>query len=496
MNYSIGKIIQLKEFAQEKFIITNKIEGAFGIVFFLNSVLGTVKPCVIKILKDNVDIIEARREALLWSRIGYHNNIAQYICFGEVEDKPYILSEKYSRTLADVTQKEINNVTIGKFLLGVLTGLEFAYRKLELIHRDLKPNNIFLDNDNIKIGDFGLSSYEYKKLIYNIKNKNLELTQLHSNRSFGGTIPFMAPETLFSNIEFSIKTDIYSLGVTFFSIITNGMLPYIFPSFNKNENAFKAFCYSNISDNIKNIILKCIDINYITRYNNYKQIFNDLGLKYIEADDGKIIYDTINYIQTLRKSDQHLRAELIISDILQSFPDHPLVINQMAIIEKEKGNQNKYIEILKLLFKKDVKYKYDQYWDPLFNYANYYFENNELLEMKKLLDDNKYLINENNTELFYYYPEYCVYCAINKNFLEAFKYLGLFISQHNIHPLYTIFYFVLSMRINQVNFAIEIIEKMNNETSRLILNTYRKLNTNELLLVINNTSKEHFGGLI
>jgi cell cycle serine/threonine-protein kinase CDC5/MSD2 len=65
-----------------------------------------------------------------------------------------------------------------------------------VMHRDLKPGNLFLDGDmNIKIGDFGLA------------------TLLHMNsQEVCGTLEYMAPE-MFCGLRYSERVDLWSLGV-------------------------------------------------------------------------------------------------------------------------------------------------------------------------------------------------------------------------------------------------------------------------------------------
>ena len=75
----------------------------------------------------------------------------------------------------------------------------------KIIHRDLKSQNVFLMkcDDSIRLGDFGVS-------------KILEFTDAKAS-TFIGTPFYMSPE-VFSNIEYTSKTDIWSLGILFYYI--------------------------------------------------------------------------------------------------------------------------------------------------------------------------------------------------------------------------------------------------------------------------------------
>jgi serine/threonine protein kinase len=91
--------------------------------------------------------------------------------------------------------------------LQVLEGIGFAH-KYNIVHGDIKPSNILLDQQGrVKIVDFGLSFI----LASGKKMKGERLP--------GGTLQLMSPEQ-FLNEEVDSRSDIYSLGVTFFFMLT------------------------------------------------------------------------------------------------------------------------------------------------------------------------------------------------------------------------------------------------------------------------------------
>ena len=95
----------------------------------------------------------------------------------------------------------------------ITKGLEVAHCA-GIYHRDLKPANILIDSRNIiKIGDFGLA-----------KMVEGELTELTQSGQLMGTASYMAPEQ-FTDNRSDARTDIYSLGVTFYQALT-GQLPF------------------------------------------------------------------------------------------------------------------------------------------------------------------------------------------------------------------------------------------------------------------------------
>ncbi|MBS0349780.1 MAG: protein kinase, partial [Proteobacteria bacterium] len=87
---------------------------------------------------------------------------------------------------------------------------------LNILHRDLKSKNILLNNrEEAKVGDFGLSI---------IKSTSTSHKKIGSAMGAAGTLPWMAPE-LHNNDPHSKETDVYSLGVVLWEIVSRKM-PY------------------------------------------------------------------------------------------------------------------------------------------------------------------------------------------------------------------------------------------------------------------------------
>lgn len=93
-------------------------------------------------------------------------------------------------------------------LIGIYRQLVEAMAAInqQVIHRDLKPDNIFLDDQLLRVGDFGIAKY---------------VGQVTRSKSFKGwgTLPYMAPETWRSE-SIDWRADQYSLGVVFYELAT------------------------------------------------------------------------------------------------------------------------------------------------------------------------------------------------------------------------------------------------------------------------------------
>ncbi|XP_064078521.1 eIF-2-alpha kinase GCN2-like [Macrobrachium nipponense] len=105
----------------------------------------------------------------------------------------------------------------------MVNGLDYIHAQ-GLIHRDLKPGNIFLDScDHIKIGDFGLATaaIKAKKTIDKIPMADTEENKDSVLTGQVGTTFYIAPEVTEAKgkVSYTNKVDIYSLGIIFFEMV-------------------------------------------------------------------------------------------------------------------------------------------------------------------------------------------------------------------------------------------------------------------------------------
>lgn len=175
-------------------------------------------------LKED-DRILIRNEKCIWETL-CHPNILKLEHFFESKNTMYFVSELMEETLLDVHARmhrlgaKPKSITICNFLIPVANAMMYMH-SLELIHRDIKSNNILLSNqgETIKLSDFGLSRV--------VKGK--EMT------SETGSYRWMAPEVI-RHERYDHKCDVFSFAMLMYETIT---LSVPFSKFAPVEAAFE-----------------------------------------------------------------------------------------------------------------------------------------------------------------------------------------------------------------------------------------------------------------
>jgi serine/threonine protein kinase len=162
---------------------------------------------------------EKHREKLK-SEIKVHDSLNHpYICSLRTcfQDENYIyiiLELCENQSLGDMIKrrKRVSEEEARYFMLQMFSGIGYCHKN-QVIHRDIKLGNVFLDSDmNVKIGDFGLAA-------------QLE-SEEDRKKTICGTPNYIAPEVLYDTKNgHSFKADIWSLGVMLYTLVI-GIPPF------------------------------------------------------------------------------------------------------------------------------------------------------------------------------------------------------------------------------------------------------------------------------
>jgi serine/threonine protein kinase len=203
-------------------------EGGMGIVFLAHHVtLGS--PAVVKMLKPEFTrhpeilqrfVNEARAAAHL-----NHRNIVQVYDCSQASDGQWFIALKFldgaplSRLISSFEGRPIDPVTIVHVLCQACNALQVAHEH-GIVHRDVKPDNIFLTqqdgNDrHVTLLDFGIAKLGEGD--WNVSTRSGVVM---------GTLAYMAPEQLLNSKAVDPRSDVYALGVIAFEMLTGGYLPF------------------------------------------------------------------------------------------------------------------------------------------------------------------------------------------------------------------------------------------------------------------------------
>ena len=271
-------------------IIRSIGEGGMANVYLAHDIILN-RDVAVKILRgdlanDEKFVRRFQREAISSSSLN-HPNIVEMYDVGEDDGKYFIVMEYIEgKTLKSLIKRRgaLTLPEVIDIMLQLTSGIAHAHESY-IIHRDIKPQNVMiLEDGTVKITDFGIAM---------ALNSN-ELTQTNSVM---GSVHYLPPEQA-NGTGATIKSDIYSLGILMFELLT-GKLP--FKGENAVEIAIKQMRDSipsvvemneDIPQSIENVILRACAKNPKNRYNSALEMHEDIktALNPERADEPKLVY--------------------------------------------------------------------------------------------------------------------------------------------------------------------------------------------------------------
>lgn len=207
-------------------LITTVGEGGMAVVYFAEQIFPVRREVAVKLLKPGMDSrqvlarFNAEQQVLALLQ---HPNIAQVYDAGiSHQGRPYFAME-FVDGPAITTYCQLHALNLSRRLhlfMEVCQALHHAHQK-GIVHRDLKPSNILISLRNAipapKIIDFGIAKAIERNLvdhgIVTVDGQTL------------GTPLYMSPEQAAALPDVDIRTDIYSLGVVLYELLT-GVTPF------------------------------------------------------------------------------------------------------------------------------------------------------------------------------------------------------------------------------------------------------------------------------
>ena len=300
-------------------------------------------------------------------RCANENHIVQYMDIEWFQDKQFVLVMEYmdrgslrdilgpigNQNVLEIDQALNFSIQICKGLIGV--------HNARIFHRDIKPENILINSKwELKITDFGIS---------------IMLGSIEIASTGAGTLYYMAKEVL--DGKGSFYSDIYSLGVTMYEMLT-GYVPFysenygtIVDDIRKKEPMPPMDINSKVDERLNDIILTAMNRDIEIRYktaadlleaiNDYmidkhiKEILDNDNLSYFEKvnsldnlittySDNPKVY--LNIGEFYNRNDQYQKAIEVFEEGIKLDPEFGLLYRDMSSSLANLGRHDKAIEKL------------------------------------------------------------------------------------------------------------------------------------------------------
>ncbi len=264
--------------------------GGMGAVYLARDTLGRL--VAVKVILPHAFVVPGarerfRREMRTVARFN-HPNIVRVFTSGELDELDYFVMEYVSGDpIAERLRQEgrMPPEEVRRILVDLADALHYAHG-LSVIHRDVKPANVLIDDlsGRVLLTDFGIA-------------KTLNGAESQTTGVAAGTLGYMPPEA-FSDGEIDHRADIYSLGVLGYEMIA-GRRPFT------GDNAFQLIHHTvntpapdlrsiveDVPADLAGVVMRCLTKDPKGRARDARHLKAALGLK--ETDEVSMPQDLID----------------------------------------------------------------------------------------------------------------------------------------------------------------------------------------------------------
>lgn len=256
-------------------IVSQVGHGGTADVFLANDIINK-RDVVIKLLREDIasqkmsTLSRFKSEAAILACLN-SMNIVQVLGDNVYENRPYIVFEYIKgNTLKDLLDNRglLSEKEALDYMYQLLSALKCAHSR-GIIHRDIKPLNIFVLNDGtLKLADFGIAEVE-------------GIETMNDSNYIMGSVHYIAPELILGK-PISEASDIYSCGIVFYEMLT-GQVPFDKETPRETARAHVTDPFPSIrkmlpscSKDLENVLYGCVKKNPNDRY-SIDDLLNDIS---------------------------------------------------------------------------------------------------------------------------------------------------------------------------------------------------------------------------
>ena len=232
-------------------------------------------------LSTNGDrLIRFEQEAQAVGALNHPNILAVYDV-GAHESVPYVVSELLEGETLRVSLNQRSLVTrkATDYAIQLAQGLTAAHEK-GVVHRDLKPDNIFITkDDHVKILDFGLAKLNQPLIETDVPQTEIATRKVHTDPgTVMGTVGYMSPEQVRGRVV-DHRSDIFSFGSILYEMLSGQRAfrrdtsPETMTAILNEEPPEFSLTNSTISQPLERIVRRCLEKQPVRRF----QTANDLA---------------------------------------------------------------------------------------------------------------------------------------------------------------------------------------------------------------------------
>ncbi len=272
----------------------------------------------------------------------HHKNIVEVSDLFEFEGSHYIVMEYiHGRTLHDIIKRETGPIRRERAInlfKQMLEGVAYIHNQPEtIIHRDIKPLNILVtEDDTVKITDFGIA-------------KALDAGG-HASTVVKGTPVYMSPEQIINPKTVDIRTDVYSLGMTFYEMLcaktpfsgdTTTTPTAVYAAIMNGEVPPPTQFYPGITDALSDFVMKSIHKDRSQRFADANEMLREL--EKLENSGATTFQELPKYVPPVVKKPEPKEpiASTVVPTRIEKPEYKPEESNSSAVTPKEiKINKN------------------------------------------------------------------------------------------------------------------------------------------------------------